>query len=446
MDTFARLILVVVLGAFYAPSHSATYTPDFGELKVIDGDLHMTRGNGATSIMYPDAWLSKDLNVSTSKGNFPVPLEKSFPIPPSKVAKAATRFLKTLPAIGTAVAIYDTVCDISGICRDVESGDLMYAPELPAGLPITGDSGGWQGPYYESANAPTLPLLCQMDSFKQLFHYAYWKLIYQSSYPYIGSDGKTFGTCVYTDTSQSPPEEYVRDSFARLVSTCSEGYSKVDGVCKHNSAPRPVEETDWTAAETKLSAQPQQVAEALYNSDAPVPVDASTQSAPVVKQISQTSTQTKDAQGNVTGTQVATTSVKVEDTSTASNVTYNVTETTTITNYNENNEITSTQTSTSDNQPPEPPKPPEPEDVTMNHGGVPEIPLLTQVIDVQEELDNNQQTPWSAGTCPADIDLGIYGLEFSFAPFCTFAEGLRPVVLTLGAFLSFYILAGFKFD
>lgn len=411
MDTFARLILVVVLGAFYAPSHSATYTPDFGELKVIDGDLHMTRGNGATSIMYPDAWLSKDLNVSTSKGNFPVPVEKSFPVVPSKVAKAATRFLKTLPAIGTAIILYDTVCDLTDICQN--DGSLMQRsspPYTPTSLP--GCSG------------------------------------YVAVFPvdrYYGVPGSTlYHTLSYFGNNL--PSGYTSVAQCMLPDTTlfRVGYKVVSSI--PSASYRPLTESDWTASETKLATQPQQVAEALYNSNGPVPVDASTQSAPVTQQIAQTSTQTKDAQGNVTGTQVATTSVKVEDTSTASNVTYNVTETTTITNYNENNEITSTQTSTSDNQPPEPPKPPEPEDVTMNHGGVPEIPLLTQVIDVQEELDNNQQTPWSAGTCPADIDLGIYGLEFSFAPFCTFAEGLRPVVLTLGAFLSFYILAGFKFD
>ncbi|SFU83258.1 hypothetical protein SAMN05216339_1225 [Nitrosomonas eutropha] len=410
MDTFARLIIVVVLAAFYAPSHSATYTPDFGELKSIDGDLHITRGNGTTSLMYPDAGLSKSIDVSTSKGNFPVPVQKSFPVVPTKVAKAATRFLKTLPLIGTAITFYDTVCDLSDLCLVDGQLSVITPGIFPNGYATCEDAAGFSSsPQY----------VCNLVRNSNPGKTIYWM-----------RSPDSLSSCTLAGTAGF---SYV----ARGYMDC------VDPPVDNNRAPT---ESDWASAETKLAAQPQQVAEALYNSDAPVPVNASTQSAPVTQQIAQTSTQTKDSQGNVTGTQVATTSVKVEDTSTAGNVTYNVTETTTITNYNENNEITSSQTSTSDNQPPEPPKPPEPEDVTMNHGGVPEIPLLTQVIDAQEELDNNQQTPWSAGTCPADIDVGIYGLEFSFAPFCTFAEGLRPVVLTLGAFLSFYILAGFKFD
>lgn len=444
MDTFARLIVVVILAAFYSPSHSATYTPDFGELKSIDGDLHITRGNGTTSLMYPDAGLSKSIDVSTSKGNFPVPVEKSFPVIPAKVGKAAVRFLKVLPAVSTAVALYDLACSEGGVCFDQDTDSFTSSDPVPDGYPLTTAQGFWHEYYESSYRGPTPESVCNLKAFKQSFT-IYWMQLEFTGLRTVTGQPYSYN-CTYLDNHVSPAETIYRGNLKRSGVGCVAGYLLVAGVCTYQVSTHSTTQQDWDNAETKLSSKPSLTANALYDSGAPVPVDASTQSAPVTQQIAQTSTQTQDAQGNVTGTQVATTSVKVEDTSTASNVTYNVTETTTITNYNENNEITSTQTSTSDNQPPEPPKPPEPEDVTMNHGGVPEIPLLTQVIDVQEELDNNQQTPWSAGTCPADIDVGIYGLEFSFAPFCTFAEGLRPVVLTLGAFLSFYILAGFKFD
>lgn len=438
MDTLAKLIICVVLGAFYSPAQAATYAPSWGELKVIDGDLHMTRGNGTTSIMYPDAGLSKSLNVSTSKGNFPVPVEKSLPIPPSKVAKAATRFLKTLPAISTAVALYDTVCDLTDLCRDQSSGEIYYSPELPPAYPPVygGDYWMYKG---RSIYAPTLDALCQDSLFKSN---AIFGIQNSAIYEYSvelprNSVGEIGGECHYTRTdSGHVGQEYVANSPLKVESgTCAPTYI-MDGVqCVYANNPRPANEADWTTAETKLAAQPQQVAESLYNSNGPVPVDGSTQSAPVTKQISQTSTQTKDELGNVTGTQVETKTVKVEDTSTATEVTYNVTEITTITNYNENNQVTGTQTSTADTE-----QPKAAEDTDISFDNVSDVQLDTEEIDVQLETP----VSWGEGTCPPDETLTLQGRSYaiSYEPACEAAADLRPIFVLLASVTALFIVAG----
>lgn len=396
MDIISKLIIVVVLGAFYAPSHAATYTPDFGELKVIDGDIHIIRGNGTTSLMYPDAGLSKSIDVSTSKGNFPVPVEKSFPVVPAKVAKSATRFLRSLPVIGTGLAIYDMVCDLSEICKD-ENGNLAAV----------------ENPYTVKTTIPTCG-----DPFG--YYYYHYSNIYDR---------------FWRGPANQKPVNYT-------IYTYCDGYTTI--VASSNLPPltvlpekttRPVTEADWASAETKLSAQPQQAAEALYNSDAPVPVDASTQSSPVTQQISQISTQTKDSQGNITGTQIETTSVKVEDTSTASNVTYNVTEITTVTNYNENNEITSTQTSTADTE-----QPKAAEDTDISFDNVSDAQLETEEIDVQLETP----VSWGEGTCPPDETLTLQGRSYSisYEPACDAAADLRPIFVLLASVTALFIVAG----
>jgi len=434
MDTLAKLIICVVLGAFYSPAQAATYAPSWGELKVIDGDLHMTRGNGTTSIMYPDAGLSKEIPVNTSKGSFLVPIEKTFPVEPSKLGKAATRFLKTLPAIGTAIALYDTVCDLTDICRNPQSGDLEYAPGIPNGYPVTTDTGYYRHPYYISTHAPTAELLCESSTYKSLVSSSPSYLSYLRVDPKPDTDNAYY--CVYWSTSSSPAKE-LKTSIEYYANggNCYTGYTKVGGQCVHNNAPVPVTETHWSQAETKLNAQPQQTATALYDSDAPVPVNGSTQSSPVTKQISQTSTQTKDELGNVTGTQVETKTVKVEDTSTATEVTYNITEITTITNYNENNQVTGTQTSTTDTE-----QPKAAEDTDISFDNVSDAQLDTEEIDVQLETP----VSWGEGTCPPDETLTLQGRSYSisYEPACDAAADLRPIFVLLASVTALFIVAG----
>ncbi|BBL35721.1 hypothetical protein Nstercoris_01996 [Nitrosomonas stercoris] len=423
MDTLAKLIICAVLGAFYSPTQAATYAPSWGELKVIDGDLHMTRGNGTTSIMYPDAGLSKDLNVSTSKGNFPVPVEKSLPIPPTKVAKAATRFLKTLPAIGTAIALYDTVCDLAQICYDNGNFRISDLDEEASYTQVTGGywriyegsgSGGSNGNRnFEDTYANTL---CVLNTNGTCTFYA--------GYSYPGAGGSYDLRVVYRHCLTSNP-----NSCSTVDLRHYGGYEPAVG------GTRPANEADWTTAETKLAAQPQQVAESLYNSNGPVPVDGSTQSAPVTKQISQISSQTKDELGNVTGTQIETKTVKVEDTSTTTEVTYNVTEITTITNYNENNQITSTQTSTADTE-----QPKAAEDTDISFDNVSDVQLDTEEIDVQLETP----VSWGEGTCPPDETLTLQGRSYaiSYEPACEAAADLRPIFVLLASVTALFIVAG----
>lgn len=430
MDTAARLIICVILGAFYAPVATAYEWPaQYENLQVVDGDLHVKRPGGGTSHVWPDIKINKEIPVNTSKGGYLVPVEKTFPIPPAKVGKAATRFVRSLPLIATGLAIYDTLCEVGLICED--SGELKQR--------IMGSA---DSPYINSPNA-NWAIYTGSAPGNNLGATATYQQAIDNTY--CGAKGKLVRSdmyCVFVSVSSyqgKPQLNY--DAFSpsfhptlryAVVSVFITGtYTQGPPSYTH----RALNESDWTAAETKLNAKPQQTATALYNSDAPVPVLASTQSAPVTKQIAQTSTQTKDALGNITGTQVATTSVKVEDTSTTNNVTYNVTEVTTITTYNENNEITNTQTSTADNQPP---KGTDTDETTLSFDDVPNDELEQEEVD----LEMPEYESWGEGTCPADVDLGIYGLSISYKPACDVAADLRPFFLLLASVTGMFIIAG----
>lgn len=425
MDTSTKLIIFSVLAVFYAPISSAyNYPPEWENLRVIDGELHISKPGGGTSLMYPDIGISKQIPVNTSKGQFLVPIEKTFPVVPAKVGKAATRFLKTLPAIGTAIALYDTVCDLTNICRD-QSGELSYSSS-PDGYPSTVSLGYWSG----SGSSTTYPLpelVCHDAAYitktwgtnvKNFDHY--------EAVPGSSTDGR----CYYILTNNALSYSAV----TKQTTSCPAGYTQQGSSCMVDVTNRPVTESDWSLAETKLDAQPQQTATSLYNSDAPVPVDASTHSDPVNHQIGTTSTQTKDAQGNITGTQTQTSTVTVTDNSTTSNITYNVTEITTITHYNEDNEITGTETSTSDNSPPKSSI----DETTVSFDDVPPDQLETE----EPDFDLGEPVSWGEGTCPPDVDLGIYGLSISYAPACDAAEMLRPIFILLASITAMFIVAG----
>ncbi|MEB2331750.1 MAG: virulence factor TspB C-terminal domain-related protein [Nitrosomonas sp.] len=426
MDIAAKLIICVILGAFYAPTVSAyEFIDPYPNVRVIDGDLHIERPGGGTTLAYPNAGISKEIPVNTSKGNYLVPVEKTLPISSAKVGKAATRFARALPVIGTGLAIYDALCDISDICS--VDGQWKFKEDTDESRYSSVVGGTWQ----PSGLAPG-GLSYLYSTYEQAWNETRCGSKGKAAYPQsecrfnsVEQDTTPPGFRIYYDFKESPIFGWVSGAVAMI---------HAGAYTFGPSSYREIVESDWAAAETKLNAQPEQTATALYNSDAPVPVSASTQSAPVTQQIAQTSTQTKDAQGNITGTQVATTSVKVEDTSTTNNVTYNITETTTITNYNENNEITGTQTSTSDNQPPKTGT----DETTISFDDVPPAQLE------EETPEFNLQTPvsWGEGTCPADVDLGIYDLKISYAPACDAADMLRPIFLLLASVTAMFIVAG----
>lgn len=406
MDIVRKLIICVILGAFCVSTVSAYEFHDpYPNVKVIDGEVHIQRPGGGTTLAYPNVGISKEIPVNTSKGNYLVPVEKNLPVVPSKVGKAATRFVRSLPIIGTGLAIYDTLCDIGNIC--VEDGALV----IPGSDHVIFSQG-------QSASCDNVPLNgSAFNHPSSTFFYEYTRIC-GSAPP--APWGYTF-QCSSSSECPLPSQHRV--------------YQRQVGSVPPVLSSRPPEESDWTAAETNLNAQPQQTATALYNSDAPVPVDASTQSAPVTQQISQASTQTKDALGNITGTQTATTTVTVTDTSTTNNVTYNITETTTITHFNENNEITGTETSTSDNQPPK-----RTDETTISFDDVPPA----QLEEEQPEFNLEAPESWGEGTCPPDEILTVQGVTFpvSWQPACDTAVQLRPIFVLFASVAAMFIVAG----
>lgn len=421
MDTSTKLITGLFALFCFTEVYAYTLqgTAIYDNLQVIDGEMHLKNGPN-TSMSYPNATLQKQLSITTSKGNFPVPIDKPIPVNTAKIGKAAVKFAKAFPPLALAVNVYDLVCDLSGICGEndqwVREANTMDDNDVRFGTL----SGEWKD---TANNAP----FASLQAFK---------------------DARGCTGAYRCDLS----------SFNHAGSTLTVNYNKIrvsDGVlfqylqAQNVGVPElppiqkvPVTDANWSAAESSLNTQP--MALALWGADAPLPVTSTALIAPVVHPVNTVTTSVRDSQGNVTGTKVVTTTVTITDQSTTNNIEYHVNEKTLTQDFDANNQLTGTEEKQSDS---EPPKKDPPEDIKIENGKVDEVPLLTQTINVQDELDNAQQAEWSVyGSCPSDIDLGVYGLEFSLAPFCTFAENMRPIVLMLGAFFSFFILSGAKFN
>lgn len=420
MDTFAKLITCVILGAFYAPTVSAYEFHDpFPNVKVIDGDLHIQRPGGGTSLAYPNAGISKEIPVNTSKGQFLIPVEKSLPVLPSKVGKAATRFVRSLPLIATGLAIYDTLCDLSDICSATDgSGNLVkLGPD-----PIV------------SSGGDMTTGVCNFAQPDQTVYFNYTTSGYEGAGVYALYRTRLSPGC----TGFTPPAGMTLHSFCPAVPGSGCGSSQMYRKKQSSVPPRtetPIIESDWTEAETKLNAQPQQTVEALYNSDAPVPVTTGTQLAPITKTVTSSTTQIKDEHGNTVGTQVQTTNITVTDTSTTNNISFNITETTITENYDDQNQlIGSTETQSSN----EPPKPPPTEPTTIEFDNLPPDQLQEESVS----LDPPDPGTWGEGVCPGDVDLGIYGLTISYQPACDAAAMLRPIFITLSSITALLIMAG----
>lgn len=426
MDTATKLIISILLATFYAPAATAYEFHDpFPNVKIVDGDLHISRPGGGTSLAYPNAGISKDIPVNTSKGQFLVPVQKTLPVEPTKLAKAATKFARALPVVGTGLAIYDLLCDHTDICGDdgqwskTLTGDEALEAQLALLPGETAPLGRWCMSSVNSGECyPGMTLEQAKTARCSICEY---KLDYVDVYG-------QFVDVYYKARRKDRPE----DPFDSLYIFARGGMT---GVTLPPVPSAPPTEQDWTEAEAALDAKRPETAQALYESDAPVPVSASTQASPVIQTIVTSSTQVKDDQGNITGTQTHTTTVTVTDTSTTNNISYNITETTITENYDSSNQLTGTTETTSSN---EPPKPPPTETPTIEFDNVSSSELE------QEQPEFNLPTPvsWGEGTCPPDVDLGIYDLTISYAPACDAADMLRPIFLLLASVTAMFIVAG----
>lgn len=397
MDPFSRLIAVFLLFLPLVGS-AATVSPNWDNVRVIDGDLHVDPTRFGSSISSSGGSINRNLPVPTTKGVISVPVEKPIRIDTGngKLGRAATRFLRSLPLISTGLAIYDTVCDLTDICKDPETGELGKYIEADLVL---------------GCNPLAKPGHCTQYKGQPI------------SYSYVSG-----GLC--------PNINGV--GFFDIHSKIYWQYNNCSVIPE--SGFNELTESDWQNAETVLGGYPEVVTTALINSGAPVPVTTAMAGAPVTHQIGETSTAIRDENGNLTGTKVETTTVNVTDASTAGNIIYNITETTTTGYYNSDNVLTGTETQTSDNQPPEPPEP-----LEFEHGRVTPLDLDKLTINAVAVMEEAEQDEWSSGSvCPPDVEIGIYNLTFPSEPLCNFAQGVRPVVLTIAAIASFFILAGIK--
>lgn len=356
------------------------------------------------------------IDYKASNGrNYPVPIEKTGQIDGSKIGKAMVTLAKFVGPLALGFQIYSAVCELSDICKKDGSDEwekVTQDYELLDSSTNTSDCSSIpEGASYIDYSPGNYLEIQRIDSY-----------VHCPGNPNLSNQGYTLtnycstpgGSCAYQAIWQ------------KNVSTLPET-QKI-----------PVTEQDWTNAETSLNDP--RFDEPLLVNGQPVPLA----NLPILGNvpsitISDTETINRDSQGNVTGTTRTTTTLEITDSATTERP-GSVTgiETTTKTDYNTSGQPTGTQTST--NTPPPPDKPQEP--TTISFDDVPDSELEEEEIDF--DLDEGES--WGEGVCPADVDLGIYGLTFAMQPACDFATGIRPVIIFMASIVAMFIVSGVRVE
>lgn len=351
--------------------------------------------------------LTLEPTFPTSKGNFPVTIEKNLPVDLSnnRLGKAATGLLKALPGIGTALALADLACDLAQICWNNNTGGFEYTQ--PGTFP--GQSGsceeaiGWGSGTNND---------CQTVR------------------------NQNPGTTLYWFRSTNLPPNINQNCTLAGVA----GWTYAASGWKNCTNPptgetRTPTEADWTSAEPKLNVEG--AITPLVTSGGNLPLSAVPSFPPVSKPISTTTTTLKDGAGNITGTQTSTTTMNVSSTSTVNN--YNVTETTIINTYNNSGQLTGSSTTAGDT----PPKNPDTIPPIIEFDQVPNSDLPSA--QVPGEFTSSS---WGGGTCPTNKQVSYkYGqLTLDYQPACDAAVSLRPVTLVLSAVIAAYLLSGIRIE
>jgi len=349
--------------------------------------------------------LTLEPTFNTSKGQFPVPIEKNLPVDLSnnRLGKAATGLLKALPGIGTALALADLACDLAQICWNNGSGGFQYTP--------SGTYPGESGSCEESVGYPSGQTFANCTSLTN-----------------------QHGTLRWFRAPHNPP-----GNGCQGISTISFLYSATGykNCGQLESTPRIPTEQDWTNAEPKLNVEG--AITPLLNGGGQLPIQVPTFN-PISKPIGTTTTTLKDSAGNVTGTQTTATTLNITNASTSSVVNnYNVTETTITTTYNNSNQVTGTTTTAGD----APPKTPDTKPPIIEFDQVPDTNL--QTVEVPGQFTTSS---WGGGTCPPDTTINYkYGtLTYDMQPACDFATGIQPVTLVLAAVIAAYLISGVRLD
>ncbi len=351
--------------------------------------------------------LTLEPTFNTSKGQFPVPIEKNLPVDlaNNRLGKAATGLLKALPGIGTAIALAELACDLAQICWNNGSGGFQYSP-----------SGTYQD-QFDSCEAATG-----------------WP---SGTQPECNNARNNNPGTLYWFRSPAPGVVVTSCTLAATVGWFHAAAAYKNCSNPPSGEPRTPTETDWTNAEPKLNVEG--AITPLLNSGGQLPIQVPTFN-PISKPIGTTTTTLKDASGNVTGTQTTETTLNITNASTSSVVNnYNVTETTITTTYNNSNQVTGTTTTAGD----APPKTPDTKPPIIEFDQVPDSNL--QTVEVPGTFTTSS---WGGGTCPPDTTINYkYGtLTYDMQPACDFASGIQPVTLVLASVIAAFLLSGVRLD
>ncbi len=346
---------------------------------------------------------------NTSKGQFPVKVEKNLPVLLSNnaVGKAATGLLKSLPAIGTAITLVELACDLAQICWNEDSDGFEYIPAgtYPNQYGSCEEAIGWPSGTntdcnnVRNNNPGTIYWFRSPD---------YDSTFMSQNCVLAGTVGWTYAAAGWKNCSNPPSGD-----------------------------PRTPSETDWTNAEPKLNVDGA-IAPIIIGGGS-VKIDVPTFQ-PIQQPIATTTTTLKDSAGNVTGTETTTTTLNITNASTSTVVNnYNVTETTVTTTYNNSNQVTGSTSTNSD----APPKTPDTKPPIIEFDQVPDSNL--QTAEVPGTFTTNS---WGGGTCPPDTTINYkYGtLTYDMQPACDFASGIQPVTLVLAAVIAAYLISGVRID
>ncbi len=395
-------------------------------INLIDGKS----GSLVTTLSAPPKVLmpSMNIDVPTSQGLKSLALKDiAQKVASSRIASSAGKILKTLPYVGTAIAVADLFCDVTSVCHNTA------------------------GTGYDKVNTP--PAQSQ-----QLYYYTS-----QADNPAVNYTTLTFAeqhTCAVFGGAYGGDQQVSTTAWTvycgiygyrvNRVTACPTNYH-IDGAqCTLNAGQTatrtPATDADWESAyayydsQAKSLAAMNTMAHFVVDNNAPLPVDEP-EFDPQFFVIPNLDRIDRGSDGTVTGTTHVDDTIQVirgTDPYTAA-----TTETVTTTTKNPSGVVTGTQTTTTSNPVGTPVQEPKPQPPTIDIDNVPDVTLPTY-----SNPATLSTTSWGGGTCPANPSINLLGHNFqiSISTLCSSIALLRPFIILLAFLMAAFIVSGVKYD
>jgi len=418
MDIIPKLKYLIFLLLFiptlaFSQAAPTGYVDLAGWVKGVDGTYSRAfEGANRTAPLASSLKVISDAGVSTSKGYFTIPVEKTAIVATSRLGSAVVGLAKKVGPLGMALSAASLVCELSNICVIDGKWNIGYVNEtMPSGSTQWSCSGFGIKTLTDCKTSIHQCYTGTYTCFNDSVASNGLSYTFQKKYT---SDGQLIGTVTLTRTTAWTP-------------TQNPGSAPID--------------TDWSTAATKLNDD--RFVPELIDKQADIPTGLPTITNTPKATISQDTSVTKDANGNATGTKVTTTEAEIVDAATAESPGKAIVkETTTVTNYDINNTVINSTTSTSYTSQPPPNNPAD--QITISFDDVPDSGIE------QQDVDADLQTPesWGDGFCPADktIDYHYGTLTYDFQPTCDFAIEVKPVLLFIASITAMFIISGVKVE